>query len=674
MKLKQVIFFVALSLFVNHAFGQLQDTWVKTLYYYSSAAANHYDSLHTGPSGYAGRNDGKFFVLNMDYEQGIQNVYLVDSMANILSSTPAGYWGNLQERDSYGLKKTADSGCVFIQHFFDFGGGPPQLITYSLMHLNKYSVLSTLHTWTYPDVVTEVIPNYHNSYYCKLNGNFLDIATGITYPSGSVGMGPFINDEFIFSDSTISRKDINGNVSWSVPSDGFTPVSFSETSVYITKDSLRKLDASDGHTLWTNVLPDTGKYYPLLKGDGILIQNGYMIYMIDSAGNLVDQNELDLTLDPPLTLQALNDGSIIGGGQFKSFRYGNYKRSPLIYRLDERGHGIIDSTSFFFGGDADQDTIIQFFDDAVMIARALHATHPKPDINCIHGLGYRIYREDWAQSFGTGLNYKFSDVNCDAVIDTNDLNLLSNPVSFNDTYTIHHKDSTGIPLYVRVANPIANPGDTIVWYLIFGRAGQVIDSVYGISFTTGFSCGPQFDFMDIQLKNGIFGDTATDLFMYSTSALFEFSKGAVECRTDLQNINISGGDTLATFRGVLNPLSIANLCIGNVSAHIINEGGFTIPFWSIGDTLNILVNKVLEVSGSNAIKLYPNPSKSFLYVSSEKEIDDVQVTDICGQMIFSQQIHSKEFEVSIEKLTAGIYFLRYLTKQGSEQVKFVVGQ
>ena len=101
-------------------------TWVKTLFYDPGGYfPYHHDSLNVGPLGFAVRPDGKFFVLNQDYEQGQQTIYLIDSLGNIEQSISVGDWLTLQESDCYGLQPTPDSGCIYIEHYYDFGGMGP---------------------------------------------------------------------------------------------------------------------------------------------------------------------------------------------------------------------------------------------------------------------------------------------------------------------------------------------------------------------------------------------------------------------------------------------------------------------------------------------------------------------------------------------------------------------
>lgn len=669
--------FVALILSLpSLAFGQLQNTFTRTLYYDNgSLSPYHFDSLNVGPSGIAPTDNGMFYVLNMDHEQGFQTIYLIDSLGNEVTSYPGvGNFATLQGWSCYALKPTQTNGCVYIEHYNDFGGAPPVTNTYKLIRLSQSGTFATLHTWNYPEVVTKIIPSYHNSYYCKVNGSYTEIPSGFIYPDSAIGLGPFVNDDFIYSNQNVSRGTINGTNSWTIPSEGFTAVAFSELCVYLVRDSLRKVDAATGNILWTKVLPITGNYFSLPYINGMLISSGRDIMVIDSAGLIKGQNTIGLTIDPPSIYEQLTDGSIASGGAFYAWMppMRRWKRSGLVFRLNEEGRGAIDSTNFYHNGDADFDGILGFSDDAVMIAAKLHETNTSPNVNLSYYYSTVVYRPDWAQSFESGLNIKYCDNNGDAVIDTNDFQMLTSNSPMTGGISPIHIDSSGVPLYCKLVNDSTVNSDTLTYYIIIGNPGDPIDSVYGISFSTGINGPVVYDYFDVQLRNGLFGDTANDLFVYSNYPYPPQRKSYVECRTDQQNITLAGGDTLATIKNVFGAFSIPGVYPAYIYAHMIGKEGYTIPTFSVGDSVNFIINSTEEIKSDYEISVYPNPITTDFIINSIKEIRQITITDTFGRVVYNDVVNDKEIRLNTTELSSGFYFILCDFEVGRKVVKVVV--
>src|SRR6185436_15134596 len=95
--------------------------------------------------------------------------------------------------------------------------------------------------------------------------------------------------------------------------------------------------------------------------------------VLDSSDNIVNSDTITMTHFNPNGISSLPDGSLLTGGCFLS----NVKYAPpgreyssFIIKLNSEGNGVIDSTDFFWSGDADNDGYLTFSDDAVVIAAA----------------------------------------------------------------------------------------------------------------------------------------------------------------------------------------------------------------------------------------------------------------------------------------------------------------
>jgi hypothetical protein len=670
---------ILLVLLSAPTFAQLQSTWTKTIFYDGggwSYTANHYDSLHVGPSGIAMRPDGKFFVLNCDYMQGHYTVYLMDSLGNIINTNWAGHWGGVQEWDSYSIKSTKDSGCVFIEHYFDFTAGSPLPVSFSIKKIDKDGVLSNLHTWNYPDTLFSIIPTNHNSYYCNVNHLTIDFPLGDTIPDSLIGLKLFENDDFLFIDSTLHRNDRLGNLIWTLPISGESYLGATENVIYLKGDSLTKINAITGEVIWKKGHPIS--FSPIVlcnqKTEGLIDFWWNQISIIDSSGNFVGQNALGLLSIPSNVISSSPDGSIYVGGIFytQTTNYSNYGpyRSSIIIKLNEEGHGVIDSTDEWYSADADIDSTITFFDDAVIMAAAQGATNGHPDINfpVMHSNSYVV---DWADKFESGLNYKYSDADGNGRIDTNDISLIANFYDQHNGIFNKHVYTSGAPIAFISRSSIYAPQDSIIIDVIVGSSLEPVDSIYGISATFNACQYPGLTYpLQFEIHYGVLEDTNS---LFSQLHIAPFGQnivdGIVLCRQDHHN-KFLAGDTLLTIRSTIDP-SVQNGSMTICSSfHAITKGGFDVPLYPISSTVTILNNEITDPVRSNLITISPIPAITTLKISAhEKPIENLVLRNVLGENVYQVQNPPAEYEFSVADLSPGIYYLestiegkRYLNK------------
>ena len=68
----------------------------------------------------------------------------------------------------------------------------------------------------------------------------------------------------------------------------------------------------------------------------------------------------------------------------------------------------------------------------------------------------------------------------------------------------------------------------------------------------------------------------------------------------------------------------------------------------------------LEVKGfdKDALKIYPNPVNDILNISYTQPIENVEVLNMLGQMVYSKQVHSKDSKIDMSRYSAGTYLVR----------------
>ena len=92
--------------------------------------------------------------------------------------------------------------------------------------------------------------------------------------------------------------------------------------------------------------------------------------------------------------------------------------------------------------------------------------------------------------------------------------------------------------------------------------------------------------------------------------------------------------------------------------------------WTID---NISVNApVTSVNGVTfSTKLYPNPVSNMLNISSEENISSVELLNVIGQRISTQDVNAKTTKINTENLVKGVYFVKVNTDNGSAITKIV---
>jgi hypothetical protein len=94
------------------------------------------------------------------------------------------------------------------------------------------------------------------------------------------------------------------------------------------------------------------------------------------------------------------------------------------------------------------------------------------------------------------------------------------------------------------------------------------------------------------------------------------------------------------------------------------------------DVITISVSSVgiNELSIHNAIILQPNPTNGIINIDSKFEMQRIEVMNVAGQMLFSETVNKKDYQLQLQDLAEGIYFVRVVYANGLGTVKKVIKQ
>ena len=85
----------------------------------------------------------------------------------------------------------------------------------------------------------------------------------------------------------------------------------------------------------------------------------------------------------------------------------------------------------------------------------------------------------------------------------------------------------------------------------------------------------------------------------------------------------------------------------------------------------VSLEDISEISG--AFSVYPNPANDQIFISSDVEADGkVEVLNSIGQVVYSENMKSMNFNIDVSGFTNGMYILKIKTTNGTNTSKFVI--
>ncbi len=71
-----------------------------------------------------------------------------------------------------------------------------------------------------------------------------------------------------------------------------------------------------------------------------------------------------------------------------------------------------------------------------------------------------------------------------------------------------------------------------------------------------------------------------------------------------------------------------------------------------------------EIDLNNKLKIYPNPTKEKVYIKYEKEMQEIRLTNVNGDLLKKIKGFNSEKEISLKSLPSGVYFIKIETNDG----------
>ena len=117
----------------------------------------------------------------------------------------------------------------------------------------------------------------------------------------------------------------------------------------------------------------------------------------------------------------------------------------------------------------------------------------------------------------------------------------------------------------------------------------------------------------------------------------------------------------------------------NLSAYAGQEFWLAIRHFDCSDMFLLNVDDI-ELASSDAVgeypesimTIYPNPAKDRMMVESEVVVNEYRIYDVTGAEIMSNKVNSDVFEVNVNNLSTGVYYIRIYSDGLIQSKKFVV--
>jgi hypothetical protein len=692
--MKKLYICVLIYLFtILTGFSSAQTTWVKTQNLDNLLPSQNHDSTHVGPNEMCLTPNGIAISIIQINQNGNKNIYAMDSLGRIMWTKHVSIPGGIYTENCEKLKPTPDNGCVY---FYEHYGTMNQIIMYNLGAAGNLKWSKTFNNSPYPDYI---IPTYQNTFYVKMhndslvelngNGNFIRQRKPFT---GQITALP--DTDFIFCDpSRIARENFSGGQQWNLNAINFNVI-YADSSFVYARSSLNimKINSTNGNVIWSKLI--SSNMVSVFK-DGSFIVNGAggnQLTAYDSSGIQKWTKYFAFPHYGLTSILACPNKTYFAGGCWKNnFLFSGYTGfSPFIMNLDSSGNGVIDSTDYYYVGNANDNNKLSFADDGVYIAAALNSTGPPRDnllknyTHSIYNPDMNVFGTDWPDSFQCGMNYKYSDFDGSGMVDTVDIRHLSEELNPNNFQVTPH--------YLRLAETSIAPDinfvfdygsfDTLKINLILGDAINPVDSIYGISLEYFlFQNSSTFKLMTsagYTIHPTAFGIPNNNLFCFQkTKVLSSFNLIYINeiaiCRTDHQNTNVAG-DTVVTLYFVPDSSGLwPDTIFTYVNYNAISKSGCPISLNLNNDPIiTSHINAINEIENSN-LKISPSPcDKEIKFSIGNSLLKELKIFDSSGRLVSSIKNVDLMRTYNTSQLSEGLYFVIAETSNKIYKSKFNV--
>ncbi len=221
------------------------------------------------------------------------------------------------------------------------------------------------------------------------------------------------------------------------------------------------------------------------------------------------------------------------------------------------------------------------------------------------------------------------------------------------TATTNLTDAIGGGAWSSVSTGIATVGST-------GVVTGVAVGTSTISYTVVNSCGTAAATAIVTVNAAPDAGTIAGIDTVCTSSITALSDGAAGGTWSSSNTTVASVNTTGTVSGLSAGTSTISYSLTNSCGTAVATEVVTVDPCSTG--INIVDNT------AGVLTIFPNPAASSLTITYSSIINQVTITDLFGQKVYSNIYNANEVRVDVSKLAGGLYFVKV---NGVETRKFV---
>jgi type IX secretion system substrate protein len=275
--------------------------------------------------------------------------------------------------------------------------------------------------------------------------------------------------------------------------------------------------------------------------------------------------------------------------------------------------------------------------------------------------------QDWATSFVSGLNHKYADCNGDGIIDSLDLTAID--LNYGNTHnrlTYINQNAANADLKMEFQRDTIYPGEWVTANILLGDNQNPVNDLYGIAFSIVYD--PALivaDSVYLDVSSSWIGQQHNDLLLFSKNISSQSVLHNSLVRTD--HSNVTGNGLIAKFKFKIadqlpQPLNILNLAFANQIITDVNENLKQVT--TSVDTVVVADRNVGINDLVSQFRIYPNPVDDVIIVESGLIIEEVELLDLNGKVIFTQKSRRTGTRLNTSTIPAGHYFLSIVTEKG----------
>ena len=305
-------------------------------------------------------------------------------------------------------------------------------------------------------------------------------------------------------------------------------------------------------------------------------------------------------------------------------------------------------------GDANSDGIADNLD---ILELGLHYTQTGPARVNTSNSWQSYFSNNWVGTISNGKNLNHSDCNGDGIINNADTLAIFNNYNLSHTFKVAQTTTVNPQLSIVPDQTSVLKGTWGTASIYLGDIITNINNINGVAFTVDFdNTLIETNSLYIEYQNS-FIDVGQNLHFrkldFSNSKLFSASTHTI-------NNNVNGFGKIATLHyQIKSTLASAQvLNIGISQANQSDVSGLITPLTAGTGSLTATIDVGLqELLNDNIIYFSPNPTNGILNITSNTELQKIEIVSITGELLLSESTASNNHTLHLENYSNGIYFV-----------------